>query len=194
VDPSSAHTTIGTFDGTNATTRAKSHTRDAPAPRHMPARPAASIKLHAFVLQSTCAHGQAKERWPNCTGHANTRQTRASHCCGTACSAAQPSRLPNYCDRARHLRDPWLHGPHCLRIGPAPQGLRAACGATCGSAQRNCPTHYVERPRQKTQTVDLENVCPGRPFEPSFSPSSWPAPLQHDPVRPARRLSCGPVA
>ena len=112
MDPSSAHTTIGTFDGTNATTRAKSHTRDAPAPRHMPARPAASIKLHAFVLQSTCAHGQAKERWPNCTGHANTRQTRASHCCGTARSAAQPSRLPNYCDRARHLRDPWLHGPH----------------------------------------------------------------------------------
>ena len=40
----------------------------------------------------------------------------------------------------------------------------------------------------------LEKFCPGRPFEPSFSPSSWPAPLQHDPVRPARRLSCGPVA
>ena len=51
-----------------------------------------------------------------------------------------------------------------------------------------------ERPRQKTQTVDLENFCPVRPFEPWFSPSSWPAPLPHDPVRPARRLSCGPDA
>ena len=40
----------------------------------------------------------------------------------------------------------------------------------------------------------LENFRPGRPFEPSFSPSSWPAPLQHDPVSPARRLTCGPVA
>ena len=30
--------------------------------------------------------------------------------------------------------------------------------------------HYVERPRQKTQTVDVENFCPGSPFEPSFSP------------------------
>ena len=30
--------------------------------------------------------------------------------------------------------------------------------------------HYVERPRQKTQTVDVESFCPGSPFEPSFSP------------------------
>ena len=30
--------------------------------------------------------------------------------------------------------------------------------------------HYVERARQKTQTVDVENFCPGSPFEPSFSP------------------------
>ena len=35
--------------------------------------------------------------------------------------------------------------------------------------------HYVERPRRKTQRVDLENFCPGKPFEPSFSPSSWRA-------------------
>ena len=27
-----------------------------------------------------------------------------------------------------------------------------------------------------------------------LSPSSWPAPLQHDPVSPARRLTCGPAA
>ena len=54
--------------------------------------------------------------------------------------------------------------------------------------------HYVERPRRKTQRVDLEKFCPGSPFEPSFSPSSWPAPLQHDAVSPARCLTCGPVA
>ena len=54
--------------------------------------------------------------------------------------------------------------------------------------------HYVEQPRRKTQRVDLENFCLGWLLEPSFSPSSWPAPLQHDPVSPARRLTCGPVA
>jgi hypothetical protein len=46
----------------------------------------------------------------------------------------------------------------------------------------------------KSEYKPLEKCCPGRPFEPSFSPSSWPASLQHDQVRPARRLSCGPVA
>ena len=79
---------------------------------------------------------------------AQMRGEQASQC--TARSAAQPSRLPNYCDRARHLRDPWLRGPHCLRIGPAPQGLRAACGATCGSAQRKCPTNQRPVPHRRT--------------------------------------------
>ena len=49
-------------------------------------------------------------------------------------------------------------------------------------------------PGQKRQQAYLQNVCLGRPFEPSLSPSSWPAPLQHDPVSPARRLTCGPPA
>ena len=46
----------------------------------------------------------------------------------------------------------------------------------------------------KSDNKHLEKFCPGSPFEPSFSPSSWPAPLQHDLVSPARRLTCGPVA
>ena len=46
----------------------------------------------------------------------------------------------------------------------------------------------------KNAKSGLRAFLPGRPFEPSFSPSSWPAPLQHDPVSPARRLTCGPVA
>ena len=98
--------------------------------------------LHACVLLSTCAHGRTKQQRANCTVCPNARRTSISvHSTVRAHSAAQPSRLPNDCDRARHLRDPWLRGPHCLCIGPAPQGLRAACGATCGSAQRKCPTN-----------------------------------------------------
>ena len=46
----------------------------------------------------------------------------------------------------------------------------------------------------KSEYKHSEKICLGRPFEPSFCPSSWPAPLQHDPVSPARRLTCGPVA
>ena len=46
----------------------------------------------------------------------------------------------------------------------------------------------------KSDNKHLEKFCPGSPFEPSFSPSPWPAPLQHDPVSSARRLTCSPVA
>jgi hypothetical protein len=64
----------------------------------------------------------------------------------------------------------------------------------------NREEHYVQMPRctpcqGKSDNKALRKCMPfGRPFEPSFSPSSWPAPLQHNPVSPARRLTCGPVA
>ena len=47
----------------------------------------------------------------------------------------------------------------------------------------------------KSDNKHLEkSALEGLSNEPSVSPSSWPAPLQHDPVSPARRLTCGPVA
>ena len=78
----------------------------------------------------------------------------------------------------------WGSSVHCAACLLARNGSARACRSL----------HYVERPRRKTQRVDLEKFCPGSPFEPSFSPSSWPAPLQHDAVSPARCLTCGPVA
>ena len=61
--------------------------------------------------------------------------------------------------------------------------------------------HYVERPRRKTQTVDLDNFCPealSNPLSPLFVHRGLLlCTLQHDPrtaVSPAQRLTCGPVA
>ena len=101
---------------------------------------AVHCKLHTHVLPPLCTHGQTKERWQKCTGCPNARQARILvHCT----SAARPSRLPNCCDPVRHLRDLWLRGLHCARTGPAPDGLRAGSGATCGSATRVMPHELV---------------------------------------------------
>ena len=48
-------------------------------------------------------------------------------------------------------------------------------------------------PGQKRQQ-SLRKILPWKPFRTLFLPSSWPAPLQHDPVSPARRLTCCPFA
>jgi hypothetical protein len=118
----------------------------------------------------------------------------AKHCSQQPPSDPQTTRLPS-------LFIPWLivipHSP-LTRSRSAVREYRAhprACHTTCkivaSIRYALCRTAHC---RRKTQRVDLENVCLGRPLEPSFSHSSWPAPLQHDPVSPARRLTCGPVA
>ena len=50
-------------------------------------------------------------------------------------------------------------------------------------------------PGQKRQQA-LRKILPWKPFRTLFVflPSSWPAPLQHDPESPARRLTCGRAA
>ena len=62
--------------------------------------------------------------------------------------------------------------------------------------RRRCcfsPATMYAVPGQKRKQA-LRKILPWKAFRTIFLPSSWPAPLQHEPVSPARRLSCGPVA
>ena len=62
----------------------------------------------------------------------------------------------------------------------------------CQSSLTKTATMYAVPGEKRKQS--LRKILPWKPFRTLFLPSSWPAPLQHDPVSPARRLTCCPFA
>jgi hypothetical protein len=71
---------------------------------------------------------------------------------------------------------------------------KTASSSFCQMLMRPSGTLYLERPRRKTQAVDLENFCLEGLSNPLPPPRRGLLLLQHDPVSPARRLTCGPAA
>ena len=175
----------------SARQRGRGHRRDERPPSRMIAESAAN----------------AQQRRANCGDCGWSNTLRQAHCC-----IANSGTLAFGVDlTARGAR---AFTRHDVGISYRARARHSRCSESAGwSSRQICdisaavhrsPGIWRRKPRAaatrctpclgKSEYKPLEKFCPGRPFEPSFSPSSWPAPLQHDPVSPARRLTCGPVA
>ena len=70
--------------------------------------------------------------------------------------------------------------------------VRAMTAGGANAGAEGALTMYAVPGEKRKQS--LRKILPWKPFRTLFLPSSWPAPLQHDPVSPARRLTCCPFA
>jgi hypothetical protein len=80
--------------------------------------------------------------------------------------------------------------------GTVTRSMRRVANATLlrfDRYERNLHLTMYAVPGQK-RIQALRKILPWKAFRTIFLPSPWPAPLQHEPVSPARRLACGPVA